>query len=38
MGSGWAGPKHFRFGASGLLAALLAVLDGTDDADGDDGY
>jgi deoxyribose-phosphate aldolase len=38
MGSGWAGPKHFRFGASGLLDALLAVLDGTDGADDDDGY
>jgi deoxyribose-phosphate aldolase len=27
MGSGWAGPRHFRFGASGLLAALIATLD-----------
>lgn len=26
MGPGWAGPKHFRFGASGLLDALLATL------------
>lgn len=28
MGAGRAGPKHFRIGASGLLDALLAVLDG----------
>ncbi len=27
MGSGWAGPRHFRFGASGLLAALIATLE-----------
>ncbi|MGF1592162.1 MAG: deoxyribose-phosphate aldolase [Kiloniellaceae bacterium] len=26
MGSGWAEPRHFRFGASGLLDDLLAVL------------
>jgi deoxyribose-phosphate aldolase len=38
MGPGWAGPKHFRIGASGLLAALLAALEGTEVADGDDGY
>ncbi len=27
MGSGWARPSTFRFGASGLLDALTAVLD-----------
>ncbi|WP_193369915.1 deoxyribose-phosphate aldolase [Pelagibius marinus] len=26
MGEGWADPRHFRFGASGLLDDLLAVL------------
>jgi deoxyribose-phosphate aldolase len=30
MGAGWAGPKHFRIGASGLLDALLAALQGSD--------
>jgi deoxyribose-phosphate aldolase len=38
MGKGWAGPKHFRFGASGLLAALLATLDGTAAPGAGDGY
>ncbi|HRO12114.1 deoxyribose-phosphate aldolase [Amaricoccus sp.] len=28
MGEGWATPRHFRIGASGVLAALLATLDG----------
>jgi deoxyribose-phosphate aldolase len=28
MGAGWATPATFRLGASGVLAALLAVLDG----------
>lgn len=28
MGPGWASPATFRFGASGLLDALLAALDG----------
>ncbi len=28
MGAGWAGPATFRFGASGLLTALLAALEG----------
>lgn len=28
MGSGWATPSTFRFGASGLLDALLAVVEG----------
>jgi deoxyribose-phosphate aldolase len=30
MGSGWATPATFRFGASGLLDALLEVLDGSE--------
>ena len=30
MGPGWAGPRTFRFGASGLLDVLLATLDGAD--------
>lgn len=38
MGAGWAGPKHFRIGASGLLDAILATLQGSEDADADDGY
>jgi deoxyribose-phosphate aldolase len=38
MGTGWAGPKHFRIGASGLLSALLAELEGTDPEPGDDDY
>lgn len=29
MGAGWAAPATFRFGASGLLDALLAEIDGT---------
>lgn len=29
MGDGWATPSTFRFGASGLLDALLAVIDGS---------
>lgn len=29
MGEGWATPKTFRFGASGLLDSLLAVVAGT---------
>ena len=28
MGDGWVAPSTFRFGASGLLTALLAALDG----------
>jgi deoxyribose-phosphate aldolase len=31
MGPGWAGPRHFRIGASSLLDALLAALAGTDE-------
>lgn len=38
MGPGWAGPKHFRFGASGLLDALLATLGRGDDRAVDDDY
>ncbi|RFB81351.1 deoxyribose-phosphate aldolase [Methylovirgula sp. 4M-Z18] len=30
MGAGWTTPETFRFGASGLLASLLATLDGRD--------
>jgi deoxyribose-phosphate aldolase len=29
MGPGWATPARFRIGASGVLAALLATLDGS---------
>lgn len=35
LGPGWAGPRRFRIGASGLLDALLATLKG-DEASGDD--
>lgn len=38
MGSGWAGPRHFRIGASALLDALLATLAGERAADPDDDY
>lgn len=38
MGPGWATPAHFRIGASGVLAALLATLDGAAPAAGGDGY
>ncbi len=39
MGPGWAGPRHFRIGASGLLDALLATLEGEAEAEDDeDGY
>jgi deoxyribose-phosphate aldolase len=38
MGTGWAGPKHFRVGASGLLDALLANLDGGAAEEGEEGY
>ena len=30
MGEGWANAKNFRFGASGVLTSLVAVLDGED--------
>ena len=37
MGAGWATPATFRFGASGLLTALVATIDGgvAPDADAD---
>lgn len=37
LGAGWATPKTFRFGASGLLDALLAELEGRT-AETRDGY
>ncbi len=30
MGEGWATPSTFRYGASGVLDALLAVVDGSE--------
>jgi len=37
MGPAWITPKHFRFGASGLLADLVATLTGNPGAtQGDD--
>ena len=38
LGPGRAGPKHFRIGASGLLDALLAALEGSESADDEEGY
>jgi deoxyribose-phosphate aldolase len=38
MGESWATPAHFRIGASGLLAALLATLDGVETAAAGRGY
>jgi deoxyribose-phosphate aldolase len=38
LGAGRAGPKHFRIGASGLLDSLLAALEGSESADGEDDY
>ncbi len=38
MGTDWITPSHFRFGASGLLTALLAALDGRRDAAPKSGY
>ncbi len=37
MGADWATPAHFRFGASGVLDALLAVMDGKE-AEASEGY
>jgi deoxyribose-phosphate aldolase len=37
MGSGWARPSTFRFGASSLLDSLIAALEGRED-DGGTGY
>lgn len=38
MGEGWAGPTTFRFGASGLLDALLARIEGEAAASSAEGY
>ncbi|MXU66117.1 deoxyribose-phosphate aldolase [Oceanomicrobium pacificus] len=38
MGTGWATPETFRFGASGVLDALLATLDGADAPEAGEGY
>lgn len=38
MGPGWATPAHFRIGASGVLAPLLATLDGAGAPAGQGGY
>jgi len=38
MGEGWATPARFRIGASGVLAALLATLDGAEAPAGQGGY
>jgi len=38
LGPGWAGPRHFRIGASSLLDALLAAIAGGGDDGNDDGY
>lgn len=38
MGEGWASPSLFRIGASGVLTALLATLDGTDAPASGEGY
>ncbi len=38
MGEGWATPERFRFGASGVLDALLATLDGADAPEAKAGY
>jgi deoxyribose-phosphate aldolase len=34
MGDDWATPRHFRIGASGVLTALLATLDGAEEPAG----
>lgn len=38
MGAGWATPTTFRFGASGLLTALVAVVAGTSVANSQEAY
>ena len=38
MGEGWATPARFRIGASGLLTALLATLDGAEAPEARGGY
>jgi deoxyribose-phosphate aldolase len=38
MGEGWATPATFRFGASGLLDALLAAVEGDTSASSTSAY
>jgi deoxyribose-phosphate aldolase len=38
MGAGWANASRFRFGASGVLTDLIAVLDGKAPASASSGY
>lgn len=38
MGEGWVTPTTFRIGASGVLTALLATLNDTDQPDAAEGY
>lgn len=38
MGAGWAQPQRFRIGASGVLTALIATIDGADAATAATGY
>lgn len=38
MGEGWVSPRHFRFGASGLLNDIKAVLTGEGAPNHDGGY
>ncbi len=38
MGPGWAGPARFRIGASSVLAALVAALDGAEALPAGQGY
>jgi deoxyribose-phosphate aldolase len=38
LGGGWASPATFRFGASGLLDSLLAVIDGDSNVQGSSSY
>lgn len=38
MGEGWTTPARFRIGASGVLTALLATLDGADAVATEEGY
>ncbi len=37
MGADWAAPERFRFGASGVLDALLAAMEGQE-AEAGEGY
>ncbi|MDW6093698.1 deoxyribose-phosphate aldolase [Vibrio rhizosphaerae] len=38
MGEAWADSRHYRFGASSLLNALLATLEGTEASQSSDSY